>query len=336
MKDIDFSLISKYRSELMGFAMIYVVTFHVCGARHDTLWYCLARCGNLGVDIFLFLSGIGLWFAWTKTPSLRHFYWRRYKRIYPAWLVIASLFYIPKYIDGNISIAELIGEITFNYSFWHHLALNFWYVPAILALYLIAPWYMKLIQANAHYRWMPVAAMLLTLLVQYWSPLHHSVGHLEIFFSRIPIFLIGINVGAMVKSGYRIQGSSIWLLLIIMVMSTLVCVNFEDGLRRRFPLFIERWAYIPWTVSLTLLLSMLFERLHVKFLFLLTVTGTVSLELYLIHIEFVMKNVKPLHLGYWATFAITFGISLVMAYGLHYIIDKLLSIPFFRKIQKKK
>ena len=57
MKDIDLSLISKYRGELMGFAMIYVVMFHVCGNRHDTLWYCLARCGNLGVDIFLFLSG---------------------------------------------------------------------------------------------------------------------------------------------------------------------------------------------------------------------------------------------------------------------------------------
>ena len=88
MKDIDLSLISKYRGELMGFAMIYVVMFHVCGSRHDTLWYCLARCGNLGVDIFLFLSGIGLWFAWTRNSSLRHFYWRRYKRIYPAWLVI--------------------------------------------------------------------------------------------------------------------------------------------------------------------------------------------------------------------------------------------------------
>ena len=73
MKNIDLSLISKYRGELMGFAMIYVVMFHVCGARHDTLWYCLARCGNLGVDIFLFLSGIGLWFAWTRNSSLRQF-----------------------------------------------------------------------------------------------------------------------------------------------------------------------------------------------------------------------------------------------------------------------
>ena len=239
MKDIDLSLISKYRGELMGFAMIYVVMFHVCGNRHDTLWYCLARCGNLGVDIFLFLSGIGLWYAWTKNSSLRHFYWRRYKRIYPAWLVVAALFYIPKFIDGKINLWELLGELAINYGFWHHLALNFWYVPAILTLYLIAPWYMRLIQSDAHYRWLPVAALLLTLLVQYWQPLHHSVGHLEIFFSRIPIFLLGINAGALVKSRYRMSKSSLWLLVLLLVMSTLVCVNFEDGLRRRFPLFIE-------------------------------------------------------------------------------------------------
>ena len=330
-KHIDLSLISKYRGELMGFAMIYVVAFHVCGMRHDTLWYCLARCGNLGVDIFLFLSGIGLWFAFTKNSSLGHFYWRRYKRIYPAWLVIASLFYIPKLIDGNISFMELLGELAINYGFWHHLALNFWYVPAILALYLMAPWYMKLIQADSHYRWLPVAAMLLTLLVQYWQPLHHSVGHLEIFFSRIPIFLLGINAGSLVKSGYTLPKSSLWLLLIIFAMSTLVCINFEDGLRRRFPLFIERWAYIPWTVSLTILLPLLFDRLPRWSLRLFTIIGTVSLEIYLIHIEFVMKNVKPYHLGYWLTFVLTLGISTVLAYLLHFVIEKLQNIKTIKK-----
>ena len=54
-----------------------------------------------------------------------------------------------------------------------------------------------------------------------------------------------------------------------------------------------------------------------------TIVGTVSLEIYLIHIEFVMKNVKPLHLGYWLTLVITLGVSTLLAYVLHYIIEKL-------------
>ena len=117
--------------------------------------------------------------------------------------------------------------------------------------------------------------------------------------------------------------TSLWLLVLLLVMSTLVCVNFEDGLRRRFPLFIERWAYIPWTVSLTILLSQLFDRLPRWSLKVFTIVGTVSLEIYLIHIEFVMKNVKPLHLGYWQTLVITLGVSTLLAYVLHYIIEKL-------------
>ncbi|MEE3391842.1 MAG: hypothetical protein VZR28_11795, partial [Candidatus Cryptobacteroides sp.] len=61
--------LSRYRAPLMGFAMIIVMLFHVPLSRSD-LFYGLMRCGNNGVDMFLFLSGIGLWFSWTKTHPL--------------------------------------------------------------------------------------------------------------------------------------------------------------------------------------------------------------------------------------------------------------------------
>ena len=116
------------------------------------------------------------------------------------------------------------------------------------------------------------------------------------------------------------------MLILILAMSTLVCVNFEDGLRRRFPLFIERWAYIPWTVSLTILLPLLFNRLPLWSLKLFTIAGTVSLEVYLIHIEFVMKDVKTLNMGYWPTFLLTLGVSTILASLLHYAIEKMQNI----------
>ena len=94
MSKINFSSLSDYRTELMGAAMLFVMLFHVGMDRHST-FYALHRIGNVGVDIFLLLSGIGLWFAWQKKPSLRHFDWRRFVRLYPAWLIMAMLFYIP-------------------------------------------------------------------------------------------------------------------------------------------------------------------------------------------------------------------------------------------------
>ena len=107
IKDIELANISRFRGELMGAAMLFIILFHVALPREDA-FYGLRRMGNVGVDMFLFLSGIGLWFSWMKTPSARHFFIRRYLRIYPTWLIIACLFYIPgeyqqisRRIDGS-------------------------------------------------------------------------------------------------------------------------------------------------------------------------------------------------------------------------------------------
>ena len=64
IKDIELANISRYRGELMGMAMLFVVLFHVGLPREDA-FYGLRRIGNIGVDMFLFLSGVGLWFSWT-------------------------------------------------------------------------------------------------------------------------------------------------------------------------------------------------------------------------------------------------------------------------------
>ena len=151
-KDIELANISRFRGELMGAAMLFIILFHVGLPRTD-LFFGLRRCGNIGVDIFLFLSGIGLWFSWVKQPSTWSFYRRRLLRILPAWLIMASLYYIPRFNPQTGSIIDLIGNITINWNFWLHDELTFWYIPAIMMLYLWAPPYMKLITKHPIYRW---------------------------------------------------------------------------------------------------------------------------------------------------------------------------------------
>ena len=55
--------ISRFRGELMGFAMLIILLFHVCGPHNETLFLRLCRCGNVGVDMFMFVSGMGLWLS---------------------------------------------------------------------------------------------------------------------------------------------------------------------------------------------------------------------------------------------------------------------------------
>ena len=68
MSPLPLSDISRYRGELMGIAMILIILFHIPLARADA-FFGLHRLGNVGVDMFFFLSGMGLWFAWTKGES---------------------------------------------------------------------------------------------------------------------------------------------------------------------------------------------------------------------------------------------------------------------------
>ena len=110
IKDIELANISRFRGELMGAAMLFIILFHVALPRED-MFYGLRRMGNVGVDMFLFLSGIGLWFSWTKNPSAKHFFIRRYLRIYPTWLIIASSIFLVSMVEvpgtGSTSLARL-------------------------------------------------------------------------------------------------------------------------------------------------------------------------------------------------------------------------------------
>ena len=122
--------------------MLFIILFHTGLPRTDA-FFGLRRCGNVGVDMFLFLSGVGLWFSWAKHPSLAHFFRNRYVRIYPAWLIMATAHYLPQFLSGqggySRNALDLAANILFNWSFWRADDLAFWYIPAIMMLYCLAP-----------------------------------------------------------------------------------------------------------------------------------------------------------------------------------------------------
>ena len=274
--------------------------------------------GNVGVDMFLFLSGIGLWFSWMKNSSAKHFFIRRYLRIYPTWLIIACLFYIPTFQGGSTwNWIYLFGEITINWGFWLHDELNFWYIPATMMLYLFAPAYMELIRRHPIYRWLPVVMIMWCILVQYVTPIHQAVGHLEIFWSRVPIFFIGINMGEMVRSRKQLPPDAVWLLFVTLLMTFGTCLYLEQVRHGHFPLFVERMLYIPFTVCSILVMNRIFRRTPEWVNRAFRLVGMLSLEAYLIHIHFVLVYIQPMGLGYWGTFAATVAITLPVAWVLH-------------------
>lgn len=315
--------ISRFRGELMGLAMLFIILFHVW-VRRDDPFYGLHRCGNVGVDMFLFLSGVGLWFAWTRHPDTRLFYARRFARIFPAWLVMACLFYVPDFLGSgrySSSVGDLIGDVTLNLGFWEHDELTFWYIPAIMALYIAAPPYMWLVSRLPVYRWLPVLMVVWCVAVQWVEPLHSAVGHIEIFWSRVPVFFLGINAGQLVMERRCLQKGSMPLLLVAFGMTFGTCLYLEQELHGRFPLFVERMIYIPLTFTTVLLLARMLRRTPGWMNAALRTVGALSLECYLIHSNFVLVHIHHMHLGYWQTFLLTTAITVPAAWLLQRMVS---------------
>lgn len=335
LPQIEWNAISRKRSELMGFAMLIIVLFHVYLPRTDA-FFGLRRTGNIGVDIFFFLSGMGLWYAWSKArtaqPEQRfgktygQFLRRRLIRIYPAWLLMASLYYVPDYLNHgghSLSFVDLLGDILINWDFWLHDELTFWYIPAILLFYLIAPFYMELIRRHPDYRWIVVLALVWCVMVQWVTPIHKTVGHIEIFWSRVPIFLLGVNCGEWIKSGKTHEPASWWLLLLFVCLPLYASIHLEQMHHGRYPLFISRLIYIPLVVCGCLMLAHLLQRAPQVVSRCLAFVGTISLETYLIHVHFVLKYIEPHRLGYWPTALLCVLITLPLAWILHKLVELL-------------
>lgn len=324
---IDWGCLSRHRGQLMGVSILFIVLFHIGLPRTDA-FFGLKRMGNVGVDLFFFLSGIGLWYAWCKRSETWHFYRRRLLRILPAWLVVATAFYLPDYLGPqrfSSSLPDLLGDITINWDFWIHDELTFWYIPATLLLYLLAPWYMRLVQRDAVWRWLPVLMILWCVAVQYVAPIHAAVGHIEIFWSRVPIFFIGIAMGEWVRQGRATTPATPWALVLTMAVSLALCIYLEQALHGRFPIFLERMAYIPLTISGALLMVQGISRLPARVASTLAMVGSLSLEIYLIHSHFVLTWIEPWRLGYWPTFALCLAVTLPVAWLLHYILQKVMN-----------
>ena len=86
-KQIELNIINESRNIILGIATLLIVLFHSSALNFNELLGAniisnilnfIKRTGNIGVDIFLFLSGIGLYFSLSKN-NLKQYYKNRFK-----------------------------------------------------------------------------------------------------------------------------------------------------------------------------------------------------------------------------------------------------------------
>ena len=192
-KQIELNIISESRNIMLGISSLLIILFHSGSLNFNELLgqniisnilNFIKATGNIGVDIFLFLSGIGLYFSFTKN-NLKQYYKNRFIRIIPTFLIIVFLFTcLTKAYD-----LKKFFENIFLISFFIKGEIDIWYIPFIIILYLIFPLIYKIINK---YDTLGLLSSLFIIVI--FNFLHLMIfpkhyGLYEIATTRIPIFI---------------------------------------------------------------------------------------------------------------------------------------------------
>ena len=300
------SLISASRAQLMGAFIIVIMLFH--GSFDALGWVSYPFCvyGHWGVDVFLFLSGFGVYFSLKKSGhnGLLPFYKRRLVRIIPASVVVGGTLYM----CGMTDWLGLLG-------------LNLWYIRTALVLYLFSPVIYHLL-VNWH---ATRALVLLTLLavvgiIVAVPLLRHSgfVWQTTISWSlaRLTAFMLGMYIAHMDFSVKQLLHPAYVIIALLSLLSALY-FHLERAQQGAFSNYLHLLPYTLVAFALPLCLVLLSMFIPTKSGGVITFIGSCTLEIYLVH-EAIFKKVSVLPYNGITKFLLAYGLSAVAAIVLHY------------------
>ena len=286
----DFSDFSKYRTQLMGISILLIMLFHA----H------FLKCGYIGVEFFLLISAIGLFFSLSKDQRLIPFYKKRLIRILPVYLIVAIPCFI--YLQGdNFDFGQLLYDLAGLYILDSHR--YFWFVTLIIICYLLAPFYFKLMK----YKY-SIFVPFIVLVVFYFLGIQYKP--VEIMLNRFAVFFLGFHLAKWVyeKKQINIKYLGLFCLFIWILVFVSEEVHFYVGLHRVLFFFLS----IPAVMGLILVLKVTPPLIHKWLVFL----GGITLEIYMIH-ERICLKVLDMFFNHTIAGIISFPLAIIAAYLLH-------------------
>lgn len=301
------------RQVLFGLATIFVVFFHTYDLKFNINFLNVIRdSGNIGVEIFLFLSGMGLFQSMKNCRSLKEFYKRRFLRITPA-IIITVL--IKQLFLSNETVTQKIVNLTIL------LFLKAgWYFGFIVILYILFPIIYKF---TIRYR--EKFILLLTVLDVLGCLILSRISiefytYVSLMLTRIPIFLVGTLFGLYVYEELEIPRKWIIIDYIVLVASCIAVACFYGfyGYRYLKPI-------VYYFLSISLILAVANKNIFSILSHLgkgLVWIGNYSMEIYLVYEtiwSLCNQYIKAFISNQWIYFGIVFGITIISAIIIKYL-----------------
>ncbi len=331
------------RSELFGFSIISIILFHYCedvqsagfgGAAAVLATGYNLLLGSSGVEIFLFLSGMGLYFSLSGDNRLSVFYRKRLTRILPVYLLF-----------GGVGFAVL--DLLLRHEGWQKFLLDFsmisfwtegtrlvWYIALILPLYLLFPLLYRLISvpdrrlAGALTAALSAAVIAGCLTLRFIYP--DVYDNIEIALWRVVPFILGAWYGRKARNGESFSFEAV-LLCILAVCFALLCIVTRLYPDFMFGIFSLRFGALFYPYIMLFAATAIISRFGGS-RFLRSV-GSVTLELYLSHVILrAVMNEIGLKTCYPHFYLLCIAVSVALSFAVH----KLQNIFALRIINKNK
>ncbi len=292
---------TKYRLALFGLAVIWIFFRHTF--YYNQILYSIfspiVQIGDCGVDIFMFLSGFGLYFSYGKCKSKLEFYKKRVLRILPMVIFLLAVFAIFADVVQGKNPTTIIRP-----GYWFiSIYANYWFIGAILLFYTLFPFIYSCVKKKA--RLFTIISVILSLAGIYCIHFCNvaALGQLVLYFARFPVFVLGV-VFAHHQN-----------LLSYKKTLVLFCL-FSVPLLFFLPKDYQRMMYFSLALFVSIILPQYFHRIPSIVLDLLSKIGKVSLEFYLIHVFLFEMGIidylsTSLSINIYVSVALSFCIVLV-------------------------
>lgn len=316
---MKYSVLSKYRTELMGLAMLWVMLFHAWGLDFGVRPLNFIReIGFGGVDIFILLSAMGLVMSLCrKERKFGPFMARRAARVLPSYFVVMLPYTVFLILWKGAPVSALLWNSTLL-SYWVQADGRFnWYISGIMLFYALTPLCFRWMKKAKHREGVTAAGMAAGFVLCWFLMYHNGKGYLDVAY-RIPIFFLGLLTGF-----YAWEERDLGKKDILFWCFWSLCGIAYYGAGK----MLSEVVYLPLCLMflflilpLCLLGCLLFERLPLGGLrWFLRLIGESSLEIYLLNVSFVtgtdlLRKYLDFGLGRGLYHLIT--ISLNLAVGL--------------------
>ena len=293
---ISWNILSKYRNELMGISILWIIAFHLVELKHNKLpniindLYGLLFHGYLGVEIFLLLSGMGLYYSYKNNRDVSNFYRKRLKRLMVPYFVISGLFFGFHDLVVANNILLFLKDISM-YSFWSAGNRTVWFIALIIPLYIFYPIIFKIIDSKGFVKKTFSLIIIIYLLVALLKIFdYRTFVEIEIALTRVPAFLLG---GVLGRLAYENMVVSSWVKIILFLFIFFGLYAFNH---KNFP--VVNWKFLRGiffllSTGFAFYFAILLEILNNSKLnnFFANI-GKISLEIYLVHVAVLHTLIK--------------------------------------------